>query len=137
MASHKGSCKHSVSMMDELCFAGVDVREHVGGPSVGWTLRRPCDTENAVHFHVNPCELYEEATQDEIDIDADLIQENVAHLQVVLPAIKKIKVDYKGQNTSGTIQCPVCKGQLHWVHHAINGHVYGRCDTRDCVHWME
>jgi len=122
--------------MDELCFAGVDVREHVGGDNAGWAMRRPCDGGNVGPF-VNACELYEEATQDEIDKEAALIQEGVDRFEKIFPVIEKIKTDNKGKNIKGSVICPICGEKLHWIHHATNGHVYGRCDTEDCVHWME
>ncbi len=136
MISRKSICKHKVSIMEELCRAGVNVREHVGGDSVGWGIRRPCDGENVGPF-VNPCELYKEVTQDEIDEEARFIQRSEEHFKLVVPIIAAIKANNEGENTKGTVVCPICKGKLHWIHHAINGRVYGRCDTEDCVHWME
>ena len=35
------------------------------------------------------------------------------------------------------VECPVCKGKLHLSHAAVNGHVWGKCETAGCVEWME
>jgi len=35
------------------------------------------------------------------------------------------------------LECPICKGRLHLKQSALNGHVHGRCETADCLHWME
>lgn len=35
------------------------------------------------------------------------------------------------------IECPVCKGRLHLSQSSYNGHVHGRCETPDCLNWME
>lgn len=37
---------------------------------------------------------------------------------------------------SGTIECPVCKGQLAWVRAHHNGHLHGQCETDGCLRWM-
>jgi len=36
-----------------------------------------------------------------------------------------------------TVECPVCKGNLHLQQSAYNGHVHGYCETEGCVRWME
>lgn len=42
------------------------------------------------------------------------------------------------RGVSGAIDCPVCgaKVSLHYVA-ACNGHIHGKCSTKDCVAWME
>ena len=40
--------------------------------------------------------------------------------------------------SSGILECPKCKGRLHWTRAiAYNGHVHARCETEDCLAWME
>lgn len=40
------------------------------------------------------------------------------------------------RSVSGTIDCPRCRGRLRYsVKH--NGHIWGKCDTPDCLNWME
>lgn len=132
----KDTCKHKVSLLTELCHAGVDVRKHVGGNSAGWGMRRPCDADN-VGSSVRTCTLYEEATQDELDEDAKLVQEAEERFKLVVPVIQTIKENNKGRNNNGTVTCPVCKGKLNWIHAARNGHVHGKCETTGCLAWME
>lgn len=38
---------------------------------------------------------------------------------------------------SGTIDCPVCKGQLSWCRDSFNGHLHGQCETASCLRWMQ
>ena len=39
---------------------------------------------------------------------------------------------------SGVIDCPVCKtGKIVYSVASVNGHLWGRCSTKDCVFWME
>lgn len=42
------------------------------------------------------------------------------------------------RGVAGAIPCPVCKtGQLSYTIASLNGHVWGRCSTENCVAWME
>lgn len=42
---------------------------------------------------------------------------------------------HKGE-AQGTVSCPICKGTLY-LGISYNGHRKGRCDTPQCVSWME
>lgn len=37
----------------------------------------------------------------------------------------------------GTIPCPVCQKNLFYSRAASNGHVHARCETPDCICFME
>ena len=41
------------------------------------------------------------------------------------------------KDRTGVVECPICKGQLHLSQSAYNGHVWGKCETADCIAWME
>lgn len=41
------------------------------------------------------------------------------------------------QDRRGVVTCPACKGRLHLTQSAYNGHVYGQCETKGCISWME
>lgn len=44
----------------------------------------------------------------------------------------------KGNGGGGFVSCPVCKsGTLHYTVAGYNGHMWGRCSTKDCVSWMQ
>lgn len=38
---------------------------------------------------------------------------------------------------SGTIECPKCKGVLHFSKAKSNGHTRGKCESENCLSWME
>jgi hypothetical protein len=38
---------------------------------------------------------------------------------------------------SGSVECPMCGGKLHFTVARSNGHVHGHCETRLCLIWME
>ncbi len=37
----------------------------------------------------------------------------------------------------GMMQCPKCKGMIHWMVNGSRGHTAGRCETDDCIQWIE
>lgn len=67
-------------------------------------------------------------------------KEMAAHMEkmmVALIAIDPIRKKRKGHDWNGTIECPNCKGKLHVRHSGYNGHVWAKCETDDCVSWIE
>lgn len=45
-------------------------------------------------------------------------------------------VSNKNKGTKGEIECPKCKGKLHYTISGYNGHVWGKCETENCLAWM-
>lgn len=37
----------------------------------------------------------------------------------------------------GIIECPKCKGKLHYSISSYNNHVWGKCETENCLAWMQ
>ena len=40
-------------------------------------------------------------------------------------------------NTQGTMECPKCGGNLNWGIAPSNKHTRGKCETPDCLAWIE
>jgi len=60
-----------------------------------------------------------------------------AGLGGVLAAIAAIqKKEGKKRGVVGTIECPVCGKSLKYSIAASNGHVWGKCETTNCLAWM-
>ena len=38
---------------------------------------------------------------------------------------------------SGTVECPACKGIVHWTRARSNGHRWARCETENCIAFIE
>ena len=36
----------------------------------------------------------------------------------------------------GIVICPKCNGELMYTVASINGHIWGKCKTKDCIQWM-
>jgi len=123
----KGKCKHFTGIQNDVCKAGVcydDVRPI------------PCLTKYR-RENSPTCERYEEPTDEEVADDEAYIQARMEMHRKAGAAIVEVKRQHKGKNWVGVITCPVCEGNLHVSHAAYNGHVHGRCETEDCLSWME
>jgi len=143
-----GTCKHFNGNMNECCDAGVKYSDVTPGPpeAAGSWIRRPCMSvagnphRGKVIANTGPqgtCEKREEPTDAEIREHEEYIEKRTQMIMKTLPLIGKIKKEHKGENWKGTEECPVCGGVLYLTHAACNGHVWGKCETNDCVGWME
>lgn len=143
----KGCCKHHRgSFHNKTCLAGVcydDVTPRSREP--GCALRQPCRT---IPIFDSPsqleefakrgtCEKYEEPTDAEIAEYEAGIQSAIRNFETSLPLIGRVKKERRGQDWRGVEECPICKGKLHMTHAKYNGHVHGKCETADCLSFME
>lgn len=130
-------CRHRVSLMEKTCKAGVDLVK-LAGDKPGIALRLPCfffpgkDESRICH-----CVKFEPVTVQDCEDSDKAVEQATARFVVVGPLIAKVKHEHKGKNWQGVEKCPVCNGKLHMSHAAYNGHVHGRCETEDCLSWME
>ncbi len=143
----KGSCKHyNGSYHNKTCEAGVVYNEVTPDPhGPGCAYRIPCNRELSeqglkVLKECGPqgtCDKYQEPSQDEIDSYEAAIAEHSKKFLTTIPLIKKVKQEHKGKDWAGVVVCPVCGGKLHVTHSSFNGHVWGNCETENCLSWME
>jgi hypothetical protein len=131
-----GTCVHFTGMQNKECKAGVNYRQHVGGPDFGWAFRMPCIKKYASADSVK-CAKYQEPTAEQVAEFEQSCKAAINRLIVTFPLSEKIKREHKGKSWQGVEECPVCKGRLHLSHAAINGHVWGKCETKGCVSWVE
>ena len=83
------------------------------------------------------CDQFTDPTDEEIKAHQDAITEHTKKFAMTLPLIRRIKQEHKGTDWKGVEVCPACQGKLHLTHAAYNGHVWGQCETADCLSWME
>lgn len=133
---------------NECCLAGVRYDDVTTEPKelTGKALRIPCHSDpwpNASpsqleHFdRRGKCEKYQEPTIAEIAAHNAIVKSAFKRHAASFPLIAKIKKDHKGQSWKGTDICPICKKTIHLTHAAINGYVWGKCETECCLDWME
>ena len=139
MDVNKERCKHYSWQVSHptgtgLCDKNINVRDITGGEDFGWLVRTPCfnthDTECVcTHFELK---LAEEIAEDEAEW-----QKAIERMMLVQPLVSRVKEEHKGESWQGTEVCPVCDGVLRLSHAGINGHVWGQCETENCLKWME
>lgn len=50
-------------------------------------------------------------------------------------AFSEINIYTSKNIKQGVITCPMCGKELSWVRHS-NGHLWGMCETENCLSWM-
>jgi hypothetical protein len=128
----RDKCKHfSGPVHNKACKAGIDYRALVGGPDLGWMARLPCIPDSPLKKSpVAKCESYASLTPEEIATQEKEIKDRS---QFIITAIKDIKATKLAQ---GSIVCPKCAGDLNFSVAKLNGHIWGRCLTADCLQWV-
>lgn len=125
------TCRHFTGVCNKVCAAGVEYDAFRCGPAVQLPclLLRP-DVPQAT------CEKYVERTQEELDAEERETNEAMAKHILVIPFVSEWrKKPPRGKQE--VVECPACKGRLHLSQSAGNGHVWGRCQTKGCVSWIE
>ena len=82
------------------------------------------------------CQKVRPPTEEEIRLHNELVTQRTGRLVRVLEHIADLRAKHQKQNFADRVQCPICKGRLH-LSITRNGHVHGRCETPDCVAWLE
>ena len=118
------------------CGAGVDLNTAWHGVKFD---NRPCflDKQGNSKPDAHPCEHLRRPTADEIALAEAYTKKRMDMTMMALKAVYPFREWNKGKSAAECIECPVCKGKLHLTIAAYNGHVHGRCETPNCVAWME
>ena len=149
MKMKQGHCVHFTGIGNPCCSIGVNYRKHVGGSQMGWALRLPCILETSASLKTLSeeqraevekkitCAYYREPTAKEIADSEHAHKTAIEKLMLTIPLCARIKREHKGQSWQGVEECPVCKGKLHLSHSGVNGHIWGKCETKGCIKWIE
>ena len=125
--------------MAKACAIGIDLRSLVGGDDLGWATRIPCLVVDSIKPNgpIVSCSKYQEETEEEIAAKEREIEALLERHRKAEEVVRAFRVKYKNKSGQETVKCPVCEGKLHLSIAAYNGHVWGKCETKDCLAWME
>lgn len=147
-----GSCIHFNGVQNNLCKRGVAYSNWAGPkPCIrfieksanGSTSLRPGEVAaERKPFpgadKAKPCPFYQEPTDEQVQADRAETEAWLERTKVALKVAAEWRVRPKpAQDRHEVKECPICKGRLHLSQSAYNGHVHGKCETQDCVSWME
>lgn len=133
----KGTCVHfngTVGGQRPCCAAGVNYRALVGGPELGWLRRLPCHDHNQSTV---VCSLRRLPTAEEVVQEEKELADMVARAEVFFPLMDRLKREHRGRSAAGSLACPACGAALHYRVSGHNGHVWLRCEGKDCVAIVE
>lgn len=121
---------------ENTCEAGVDL-DKFHGTKFG---TRPCFLDSKTGESkpdAAPCEKLRRPTPEEIAEHEKWAERRMGKMGLVMKGILPWRQAHKGQSAQEIVECPACKGKLHLSIAAYNGHIHGRCETINCVSWME
>lgn len=133
---HRNYCVH-YQPREPLCGAGMDCqkipRVAPEGDRVKWA---PCIKGHLVSDPLALCPHWERRSREDGESYADGFIALMKRMEVVDPVINAWR-SKPPIGKSEVIECPACKGRLHLAQAACNGHVRAKCETEDCVAFIE
>jgi len=127
-------CKHFTGIQHDECSAGVlyDAVRVPREPGTGIGL--PCFVSDGV----GQCVKRVLPTLAEAEEDARKSAEFIGHMAAARAKIIEATGKPKpATDQRGTIPCPKCGETMHWRRASYNGHVWAKCETEDCIAWIE
>ena len=82
------------------------------------------------------CPKWERRSLEHAEKRADSIERSMRKLTIAGPFISQWRKK-EPYGKAEVVECPVCKGKLHLSQASYNGHVHARCETADCIAFME
>lgn len=125
-------CRYFNGVQNKTCKAGVNYDDVVPIPCIGY---RPLDTVKQAECTKKSCWTREEAIKNEEEAEA-ATKRFFSGFKAAQEAAARLGLK-KGNGGTGTTECPVCKGVLRFSVASYNGHMWGQCDTKDCLSWMQ
>lgn len=135
-------CRHyepkpGMRVRDLSCAVGIDRMMLPDCRDQGDACRMaPCMGGHNLSNPLAICPKWERHTKEDGEKRALGVHRSIRKMTLANPVIvawrKKLPM-----GKQEVIECPVCHGKLHLSQARYNGHVHGRCETEDCLNWME
>lgn len=114
----------------------------VGGNNLGMALRLPCsgraDDARLKQLGLSrvDCPKFEKKTAEEIEEEKASLQRAMDRMTKTIPWASEMKKKH-GRGFAGEDACPICSKRIRFTIADYNGHMHARCETADCVNFME
>jgi hypothetical protein len=123
-----------------ICKAGMDIGKikcvPTGSRGIKWG---PCIEGHTLTNPHEHCPKWIRRTREMGEERADAIEASIKRMTTVMPVVAKWRTwtEKSPVAKQEVIECPLCRGRLHLSQAAYNGHVWGKCETPECVSWMQ
>lgn len=144
----KFTCKHFCGLRDKKCNAGIAYDDVTPRPKEpGCALRIPCHLpgkfdglsarQREEENKRGTCEKFELPTDAEIaKYNADVKRIVEMHMKSV-PFAAEMRKKYREKGFADIVECPICRGRMHFTVSNYNGHTSGKCETEGCLNYIE
>jgi len=99
-------------------------------------LKGPCIDGHTLPDVLDQCPKWERRSLAEAEARADELERAFDRMEKVAPVINEWR-SKPPIGKDGTVDCPICGGQLFLSQSARNGHVSAKCTTEGCVSFIE
>jgi hypothetical protein len=135
-----GHCVHFNGIQNDRCKVGVRYHDLVGNEA-GCARRLPCTGVFKDEPNKAVCPKAEHLTREQAE---QAVRDADKRCKQTLDAVKAAHADAESKNLRqgnggvSSMDCPLkCGGTLRYSVASYNGHMHAKCDTKDCVSWME
>lgn len=138
-------CKHRTAFDEKkfpVCKVGVNYHDfRTASPYNGQLAymgdTMPCLGEN--NEAKARCSQFCGWTAEEISAREARVKASIERIGKAIEAIRKVVGGEKASRAgvSGQIPCPTCEKPLHYSVSGYNGHIHARCETPECVSFMQ
>jgi hypothetical protein len=127
------------AVRSDYCALGCGASERMdAGRKAGQPNMTPCIGGHKAADVLALCPKWERRSMEHSIARADSFEEMFKRMEIVDPVVTKWRTIPKpATSRAEVIECPVCKGRLHLSQSSYNGHVHAKCETADCVAFME
>lgn len=98
--------------------------------------KKPCIGGHNLETPLTTCNKWERRSLESAIARHERIEQSFDLMEKIGPVVSAWR-NKPPRGKQEVIDCPACGGRLHLSQAASNGHVWGKCETEDCVSWME
>lgn len=129
-------------MMQKTCKLGFNYLEMCGGERLGCARRIPCcgkaeGVEGRPDLGPVTCSKFELNTPEEIAAHDAQIAEIVTRFKKTLPWVSAMKKKFPNGCGAEKDTCPICGKDIGFRIAPGNMHMWARCETENCVSFIE
>lgn len=96
----------------------------------------PCIYGHTLEDPLKHCPKWERRSIESGEKFADSVEKAMKRMEIAEPFITEWR-NRKPIGKSEVVTCPACSGKLHLSQSSYNGHIQAKCETEDCINFIE